>query len=133
MTTAERNAALMSDIAAYIAGLDEFQDIGFYVNGRRYFTDLLSNRDKPQAEVSPGILMRDYGECDVRDYVEYSNPDTLTMTFEGPFYADYNGVTKRRWQAEEDLVRIAEKYGLYPEQGYAWSLSFYELPERNSK
>lgn len=132
MTKEQRNMALMADIAAYVAGLDELQDVGFYVNGRRYFTDLLSNKDKPRVEISDGVFMRDEGEFDVLEYVEYGNPDTLTMTFEGPFYADYNGCTARRWQAEEDMTRIGEKYGLYPQQGYAWSLTFYEIPERSS-
>ena len=134
MSKEKRNMALMSDIAAYVDGLDELYDVGFYVNGHRYFTDLSLNADKPRVEVSDGVFMRDEGEYNVADYVEYCNPDTLTMTFEGPFYADYNGdVPGRGYQAEEDMTRIGEKYGLYPQQGYAWSLTFYEIPERNLK
>jgi hypothetical protein len=37
----------------------------------------------------------------------------------------YNGYVSYP-PAEEDIQKIAEKYGLYPEQGHAWSLAFYE-------
>lgn len=55
---------------------------------------------------------------------EYNNPDTLTMTFEGPLYHDlnYGDWDKGAWAA---LNRIAEPYGLYHEMGHAWSLAFY--------
>lgn len=124
------NFALMRDIVEYVSNLDELYDIGFYVNGHRYFTDLISNQDKPRVEIIPGVFLRDEGEFDVREYLEYCNPDTVNMTFEGPFYADYNGYTERGWDSEMDINRIAEKYGLYPEMGYAWSLSFWPIPKK---
>lgn len=55
---------------------------------------------------------------------EMSNPDTLTATFEGAFnhalnYHDYQ-------KTNEDLCKILKPYGLYYEQGYAWSFTLYE-------
>ena len=59
-------------------------------------------------------------------YFEYANPDTLSMSFEGPLYEALNGY----WSfinAEEELQAIFGKYGLYWEFGDAWNLSAYEI------
>lgn len=54
----------------------------------------------------------------------YANEETLTATFEGAFnhalnYSDYA-------RTDSDLCKILEPYGLYYEQGYAWSFTLYE-------
>lgn len=59
------------------------------------------------------------------DYVEYDNPDTLSIHFEGPLYGELN--YNNRYKIEDKLSKLFEKYGLYFEYGYAWSLSGYEM------
>jgi hypothetical protein len=63
---------------------------------------------------------------DPRDYLEYCNPKTLSMTFEGGLNHVLNGYTRGWVKLEEQFGKLFEKYGLYYEMGYAWSLSTYE-------
>lgn len=121
MTNAQknRNMCLMEDIIKYCCEHDLFIDVTLYVNGHQY-----SSEKQPTAKIikTGNHEYYDYGEKDVTTAVEYNNPDTLTMTFEGPLYDAYNygdGTT------EAAFNKIAAKYGLYPEQGYAWSLAMY--------
>lgn len=62
-----------------------------------------------------------------RDYLEYCNPKTLSMTVEGDLYYILNGYTRGWDKLEEQFSKLFEKYGLYYEMGYAWSLSCYEI------
>lgn len=118
-----RNVALLLDIVKYLHKQDMLMNVIFYTNGHKFQTDSDSNSGSPI--VLGQITLYDMGEADVTKMIEYNNPDTLTITFEGPLYDDYNGCTAHP-QAEEAFQEIAQKYGLYPEQGYAWSLAFYE-------
>ena len=121
MTQAQkRNMCMMEDIIKYCCQHDIFIDITFYVNGHKY-----SSEKGPTAKaIQTGPYeYYDYGEADVTTIVEYNNPDTLTMTFEGPLYDDIN---YGDGSAEEAIRKIADKYGLYPEQGFAWSLAIYK-------
>ena len=88
MTQAQkRNMCLMEDIIKYCCQHEIFIDITFYVNGHKY-----SSEKQPTAKVikTGPYEYYDYGEADVTTIVEYNNPDTLTMTFEGPLYDDIN-------------------------------------------
>lgn len=62
-----------------------------------------------------------------KDYFEYGNPDTLSMSFEGPLYHVLNAYVKGWTKLEAQFAKLFEKYGLYYEMGYAWSLSAYEI------
>lgn len=69
------------------------------------------------------IYYESINPVDVEKQLEYCNPETLSITFEGPMYHDIN------YGKELSLNYInkqAAKYGLYAEQGYAWSLSLYQ-------
>lgn len=118
----DRNKKLMEEIIRYLCKHDLFYDVFLYTNGRKY-----SSEENPNAIecIAYGYKYYDYGEWDVIKQIEYNNPNTITMTFEGPLYDAYNGYVSHP-HAEEDIQKIADKYGLYPEQGYAWSLAFYE-------
>lgn len=116
-----RNVALMLDIVKYLHEQDMLMNVIFYTNGHKFQAD--KNAGTPI--VLGNITLYDMGEADVTKIIEYNNPDTLTMTFEGPLYDAYNGCTFHP-QAKKSFQEIALKYGLYPEQGYAWSLAFYE-------
>lgn len=64
-----------------------------------------------------------HDKVDVTQWVEYSNPDIITMTFEGDLYSCINNNPDSPLM--EKFGDIFAKYGCYYEQGYAWSLAVY--------
>jgi hypothetical protein len=69
----------------------------------------------------------EYEKRNPRDYFEYANPDTLSMSFEGPLNHVLNGYVRGWLKLEEEFSKLFNNYGYYYEMGYAWSLSVYEL------
>lgn len=61
------------------------------------------------------------------DYFEYANPNTLSMSFEGPLNHVLNGYVRGWTKLEHQFSKLFKKHGYYYELGYAWSLSAYEL------
>ena len=62
------------------------------------------------------------------DYIRYANPDTITMSFEGPLNHVLNGYVSGWVKLENEFSKLFEKHGLYFEMGYSWSLAADELP-----
>ena len=60
---------------------------------------------------------------DINPPIEYTG-DTLCMTFEGGLYDEIN---YGNGKIEDQINNFFSHYGLYPEQGYAWSLAVYPL------
>ena len=50
----------------------------------------------------------------------------MSMSFEGGLNHVLNGYTRGWVKLEEQFGKLFEKYGLYYEMGYTWSLSAYE-------
>ena len=128
-----RNQKLMEEIIRYLYKRNLHEDVFLFANGKEYMCDcsyLHYMTDK--GEINPieheTYKKKYYEICDrnPKDIDEYCNPDTVSMTFEGPFYHAYNGYALHNYSAYEDIEKIGKKYGLYPSQGYAWSLSFWE-------
>lgn len=69
----------------------------------------------------------EYEDMNPCDYFEYANPKTLSMSFEGGLNYVLNGHTRGWLKLETEFIKLFEKYGLYYEMGYAWSLSAYEI------
>ena len=69
----------------------------------------------------------EYENKNPKDYFEYANPDTVSMSFEGPLNHVLNGYVYGWVKLESEFSKLFEKYGYYYELGYAWSLSAYEL------
>lgn len=61
----------------------------------------------------------------VADIIEYNNPETLTMGFEGPFYHAMNYGDNPKLIKKFD--QLLTTFGLYYELGFAWSLTLYKL------
>lgn len=118
-----RNMKLMEDIISYLQKQGMFDAVYLYVNGHRYSNEKKSDTDIEKATKYGAYY--DNGEYDVTEYIKYNNPEILTMAFEGSLYQEYNG-TYGSYKAENEIRKICDKYGLYPEQGYAWSLAVYE-------
>lgn len=112
-----KNEQLRDDIIDYLAKEDAGMDVCIYCNGHAYQMD--RKKGKP-CRTAKGTVYYDIGERDVKE-IKYSNPESVTMTFEGVLYDMIN-----YGSAVEALNRIGHKYGRYLEQGYAWSLAFYE-------
>ena len=74
-----------------------------------------------------GYELYEYEDKNPCDYFEYANPDTLSMSFEGPLYYVLNGHIPGWVKLEEEFRKIFERHGMYYEQGYAWSLAAYEI------
>ena len=139
MTKEERNKALMEEVIRYCVLRDMFDTINFYTNGHKYSSDPHPGSVKITIPIPEEELCRtgldemcdapreatyyDCGEYNVCEYLEYCDPETVTMTFEGNFHSAYNGYFGN-YRTEEAIVDIADKYGLYPEKGYSWSVAF---------
>lgn len=66
------------------------------------------------------------GEFDPHDYFEYAAYDhILSMSFEGRLYTALNF----GGSVAEKFSKLFEKYGLYYEHGYAWSLTAYTIDD----
>ena len=100
---------------------DLWEEVSIYACGKRY-TDAVYGDEGEHFETTGKSTPYYVVECpDPREIVEYANHELITMTFEGPLYhaLNYGGL-------EERLQAFFEKYGMYFEYGYAWSLSAYE-------
>lgn len=74
-----------------------------------------------------GENLYEYEDKNPKNYFEFANPDTLSMSFEGALYHVLNGYVSGWTRLEAQFVKLFEKYGLYYEMGYSWSLSAYEI------
>jgi hypothetical protein len=99
-------------------------DNTIYFDGKAW-----SNRETWSGKKGKKIAedLYEYEDKDPCDYFEYGNPDTLSMSFEGSLNHVLNGYTRGWVKLEEQFGKLFEKYGLYYEMGYAWSLSAYEI------
>ena len=66
---------------------------------------------------------------DPRDYFEYCNENTVSLSFDGsPLYDILNGYAGSRLLEvlDEGIRMVVEPFGLFYELGNAWNLSFYD-------
>ena len=111
------------EVMKYLHDRKLWEDVDLYVNGKALSSHRIGT-DGSGSKTSPDGVP--YFECerDVAVITEYCNPKTLTMTFEGPLYDLINHSMSGKTM--EDLNGIFSRYGLYAEQGHAWSLACYE-------
>ena len=69
----------------------------------------------------------EYENRNPKDYFEYANPNTLSMSFEGSLNHVLNGYAYGGFKLEGELNKLFKKYGLYYEFGHSWNLSAYEI------
>ena len=62
------------------------------------------------------------------EYFEYANDDTISISFEGPFYNVMNyAYDKKEWdRLESEFTKIVGSFDCWYELGNAWNLSIYE-------
>lgn len=122
-----QNQKLMEDIIDYLEAHELFEDVNIYTNDHRYSSDKPRIADSSVTELttSKGNKYYDYGKWNVASQVEYNNPDSVTMTFEGVLYDVINYDDEETVMTK--LEQIGKKYGVHPELGYQWSLAFYNI------
>lgn len=98
-----------------------FTDVNIYVGDYVYSPEPKNNNSKKFITNRKSTYYVTYGVPDV----DYSNPETITMTFEGTMYDVMNYGDGK---LAEELKSIFAEYGLYYELGHAWSLSAWDLP-----
>lgn len=114
--------ALFEELVKLLDDNDCLVDVCIYVDDRRYLSKNFPKKEGAVFDDDLNLWVQT--GIDVLEYVEYANPDTLTLTFEGPLYHDINYGDAAML---DKIERLAKKYGLYPEMGYAWSMSLYEI------
>lgn len=123
--TPESMEQLAKKLIDYFVKLEVYSDICIYVNGQAWTSDNFANADPEilEAFTDKGNKYYIRKNVDISKQLEYSNPETVSITFEGPLYHlinydDYDFIYKLS-------TKFLDKYGLYFEQGHAWSMAAY--------
>ena len=59
-----------------------------------------------------GENLYEYENKNPRDYFEYANPDTLSMSFEGNLFHVLNGYVSGWIKLEQQFAKLFEKHGI---------------------
>lgn len=115
---------LAIDIYEFCKKHDLWEDNTIYFDGKAW-----SNSETWTGVKGKKITedLYEYENKDPRDYWEYANPKTLSMSFEGNLSRVLNGHTRGWIKLEEQFGKLFKKYNLYYELGHHWNLSCYEI------
>ena len=120
-----RNEKLANEIRQWLLDHEMWIDTTIYFNGKAY-----TQRDPETGRYYYNDPEHLFVENDMNpfDYFEYANPETGSMSFEGPLYEILNGYFGEvGWELEEEFNDLFRKYGMYFELGYSWSLTAVEV------
>ena len=115
---------LAKDIYDWCKSNDLWGDNIIYFEGKAWGNMPAWNGEKGK-EIAEDLY--EYENRKAEEYIEYANPDTITMSFEGPLNHVLNGYVPGWVELESEFGKLFEKYGLYYEMGYHWSLSAYKI------
>ena len=115
---------LAKEIYDWCQAKDLWGDNIIYFDGKAWSAHGTWNGEKGK-EIAEDLY--EYEDKNAEDYIEYANPNTITMSFEGGLNHILNGYVPGWEKLEEEFSKLFEKHGLYYEMGYHWSLSAYEL------
>ena len=116
--------SLTTDIYKWCKKKGLWEDCCIYCCGKAYASWSEWHGEKGK---KIGDRLYEYENKNPRDYFEYANPDTLSMSFEGNLFHVLNGYVSGWTKLEQQFAKLFEKHGFYYELGYAWSLSAYEI------
>lgn len=120
--TPENMRQMALSVIRYLNRYGMFYNINIYA-GEMHYSDSKHHGQSLEKDLVKNCEVW-AGEADMHAQpCEYNNPDTLTMTFEGPLYHAINYGSGRGYRAQAELDEIFARYGLYLELGHAWSLS----------
>ena len=115
---------LAIDIYEWCVKHDLWGDNIIYFDGKAWSSNAMWSGVKGK-KIDDGLY--EYEDKNPCDYMEYANSKTLSMSFEGGLNHVLNAYVRGWIKLEEQFSKLFEKYGLYYEMGYAWSLSAYEI------
>lgn len=124
----KRNERLAKAIRSFLLKNDLWIDTYIFFNGKCYGTSYKDENGKEHFVYNDKEHLVEY-EADPSKYVEYYNKEGITMIFECDLYdvINYAWESRELSKLKKEFDAIFEKYGVYYEQGYAWSLSTAEL------
>lgn len=119
----EKMELLAKDIYKWCVKKELWGDNIIYFNGKAWSSssEWSGVQGKQIAE-----NLYEYEGKNPKDYFEYANPNTLSMSFEGPLYHVLNAYVPGWSKLEQQFIRVFEKYNCYYEMGHAWNLSVFE-------
>ena len=113
------------DIYEWCVAHEAWDDCIIYFNGKAWATlsEWSGEYGKKIAE-----NLYEYENKNPKDYFEYGNPDTLSMSFEGMLYQIVNAYWEWDFMVEwyDEFNSLFDKYNGYIEFGHAWNFSFVE-------
>ena len=101
-------------------------DNTIYFDGKAWASDRRAWQGQLPNQIDEDLF--EYADRDPRNYFEYANPDTVSMSFEGPLWAVLNGDVLGWVELEAEFLALFEKYGMYYELGNSWNLAAFQLP-----
>jgi hypothetical protein len=124
LINASNMTKLALDIIDYLASKQLWDTCGIYVNNAFYCDKQYANPSDEKMVTSKNTVYYKRDIDDIKAQLEFSNPETISLIFEGPLYSKIN---YDDFDFVEKLThKFLDKYGLYFEQGYAWSMAAYQ-------
>jgi hypothetical protein len=120
--TPENMRHLAENLIDFFAKEEVWSDMCVYVDGEAWKSDNYK-KEYEKTTTRKGTEYYVKKDVDIAKQLEYSNPKTVTITFEGPLYDIINNVDYD--YADKLSDKFLKEYGLYFEQGYAWSMAAY--------
>lgn len=114
---------LAVDIYKWCVKKEFWSDCCLYFNGKAWSSSSEWSGVKGK---QIGDRLYEYENKNPRDYFEYANPNTLSMSFEGPLYMVLNAYVSGWTKLEQQFAKLFAKYDCDYEMGHAWNLSVYE-------
>lgn len=115
--------ALARDIYKWCQANDLWGDNTIYFDGKAW------SNSKEWGGVRGVQIAEDlyeYTDKNPRDYFEYVNPKTLSMSFEGSLNHVLNAYVPGWITLEDAFMKLFAKHDCYYEMGDAWNLTVYE-------
>ena len=114
---------LAIDIYEWCVKHDLWGDNTIYFDGKAW-----SNSETWHGENGKKIAedLYEYEDRNPRDYFEYANSDTLSMSFEGSLNHVLNGYTSGYVKYYKQFNKLFDKYHVYWEFGNSWNFTVYE-------
>lgn len=116
--------ALAKDIYDWCVKNDLWGDCCIYFNCKAWASWDIWHDEKGK-KIADNLY--EFKDRNPSDYFEYANPDTLSMSFEGPLNHVLNAYVPGWVKLEEEFSNLFKKYNMFYEMGHAWNLSAYEI------
>ena len=115
--------ALARDIYDWCQEHELWDDNTIYFDGKAW-----SHSKEWRGEKGKKIAedLYEYENRNPKDYFEWANPKTLSMSFEGFLNHVLNAYVSGWVKLEDEFIKLFDKHGVYYEMGDAWNLSVFE-------